>query len=96
MGYAKKVDDNQREIVEAFRKAGCDVIDLSAVGRGVPDLLVSTKRRMCLVEVKGKRGRLNDRQGAWWLSWLGKPPVIIRSAEEALDLVRRDMEQDAA
>lgn len=86
--YAKKTDSNQREIIDAFKKAGADVVDLSAVGKGVPDLLVSTLREMWLVEVKVENKKLNERQVKWWTNWLGKPPVIIRTPKAAIQLVR--------
>lgn len=35
-----KVDANHPQIVAALRAAGCWVMDLSAVGKGCPDLLV--------------------------------------------------------
>lgn len=62
MTYARKVDANQAEIVQAFRKLGFGVLDLSGVGQGCPDLLVLRKGRkgmpgaLMLVEVKdGKK-----------------------------------------
>jgi hypothetical protein len=49
---ARKVDANQREIVQALRQAGWHVTDLSAVGGGVPDLLATQFGQAHLVEVK--------------------------------------------
>lgn len=40
MRRAAKVDANHGDIVRALREAGCWVLDLSAVGKGCPDLLV--------------------------------------------------------
>jgi Holliday junction resolvase len=57
-----KVDNNHREIAEAFRKHGWLVLSLAPVGRGVPDLLVSKHGHMRLVEVKQKRGKLTEQQ----------------------------------
>lgn len=61
MGYyrARKTDLNQLDIVNALRAAGCYVVDLSAVGRGVADLLVLAPNEMrpVLMEVKNKAGR---------------------------------------
>jgi hypothetical protein len=52
--YAKRVDVNQKAIVECFRKLGCWVGDLHGIGRGMPDLLVSIppSHVLALVEVK--------------------------------------------
>jgi hypothetical protein len=48
----QKVDTNHKEIVNAFRRLGWYVINLSGVGKGVPDILVSKVRFTCLVEIK--------------------------------------------
>ena len=52
-----KADANQLEIIEAFLKCGCKVIDLSKVGGGCPDLLVGHRYGNDLVEVKAEKGR---------------------------------------
>ena len=51
---AKRVDSNQSEVVKAFRKLGCWVFDLSAVGKGLPDLLISVPPHhvLALCEIK--------------------------------------------
>ena len=53
----RKVDANQREIVAGLRAIGACVIDLSASGKGVMDLLVIYRRTLHLVEVKNLKGR---------------------------------------
>lgn len=53
---ARKVDANQPEIVAALRGVGAEVTDLSRVGGGVPDLLVSYRKQWFLIECKdGKK-----------------------------------------
>ncbi len=42
--HARKIDDNQTEIVKALRSRGHLVQSLAAVGGGVPDLLVGAYR----------------------------------------------------
>jgi Holliday junction resolvase len=49
---AKRVDNNQAEIVKALRQAGWHCTDLSAVGGGVPDLLVTQFGQAHLIEIK--------------------------------------------
>lgn len=52
---AAKTDANQGEIVDALRAARCWVLDLSAVGRGCPDLLVGGPVypfKLVLLEIK--------------------------------------------
>jgi hypothetical protein len=54
----RKADANQSGLVKAFQRLGCHVVDLSAVGKGCPDLLVTRAGHPpCLVEIKNKSGR---------------------------------------
>jgi Holliday junction resolvase len=62
MGYAHRVDGNQAEVVAAFERLGFSVVDLSGVGGGVPDLLVSVHRVSVFVEVKTVEGELEPSQ----------------------------------
>lgn len=83
---AKRVDDNQAEIVAALRAIGCTVESLHAVGRGVPDLLVGYRGENLLLEVKGAAGSLTPEQRAWHPHWRGQV-VVVHSIEEALKAV---------
>ena len=81
--YAKKVDGNQQEIVDALRAIGCDVIVI-----GDPcDLLVGHQARNLLLEVKrpGEKPR-TQKQKEFIRNWRGQVR-IVESAEEAIDLV---------
>lgn len=66
MRFRAKVDNNQKRIVAALRKAGMKVLSLAALGKGVPDLLVynPVTNRFCLLEVKNRewRGKLTEDQ----------------------------------
>ncbi len=56
MRRAARIDANQREIVATLRSVGALVILLSAIGKGVPDLLVGFRGVWTLLEVKdGKK-----------------------------------------
>ena len=46
------MDANHAEVVEAFRRLGFAVADLSRLGSGIPDLAISRAGRTALVEVK--------------------------------------------
>lgn len=92
MRRAAKVDANQAEIVKALRQAGCGVLDLSAVGKGCPDLLVHPPtypdcRFVALMEIKNKKGRgdkLTPAQVKFhegWKGWIYR----VTSVQEALD-----------
>lgn len=43
MGYRKRVDRNQAEIVKALREAGASIAHLHTIGHGVPDILVGVQ-----------------------------------------------------
>ena len=90
----RKVDANQSQIVDALRKIGCCVIDLSASGDGVMDLLVCYRRRMWMVEVKNLKGRGDILTPAQIklhkaIGDAGCEVHIVRSVDEALALVTR-------
>src|SRR5688572_9955686 len=101
MRRSKRRDDNEPEIVQAFRARGASVTRLDDAG--VPDLLVGFRRVTKLVEVKmpmgvrgglpahrdheGGRGDLTRAQVAWWDSWLGDPAVIVRTVDDAHALI---------
>jgi Holliday junction resolvase len=55
--FARKVDANQGEIVTALEGIGVQVVDLSASGEGVCDLLCGWRGTPYLVEVKNLDGR---------------------------------------
>lgn len=89
MRRAAKIDANQPQIVAALRKLGATVQSLSAVGDGVPDLLVGFQGRTLLLEVKdGSRPKserqLTDDQIQWHIDWRGGPCMVVNSVDEAL------------
>lgn len=95
--YGVKKDANHVEIVAAFKKLGADIIDLSAVGRGVPDLVVWCRMAWHLVDIKnpktgyGRRG-LNARQKEWADEWKGGPVYLVSTLEQAADMVNGRLE----
>lgn len=88
MRRAARVDANQEQIVIALRAAGASVQVISAVGLGVPDLLVGFRDRNWLVECKNpdqapNKRRLTSDQKDWHAQWRGSVSVAL-SADEAL------------
>lgn len=88
MRRAAKVDANQPEIVAALRKAGAGVCDLSSMGEGCPDLLVSYRGKWALLEVKdGKKPpsarKLTSDQEKWHAAHHA-PVHVVKSEDEAL------------
>jgi len=82
----RRTDANQASIMAALRQVGATVVDLSAVGRGVPDLLVGFRGQTYLLEVKNKAGRnrLTADQDVFLAWWHGVPPVIVYNENDAL------------
>ena len=95
MRRAARTDPNQAEIVAELRALGATVAILSAVGGGVPDLLVGWRGRDRLVEVKspaGPRGgrsasgqKLNARQIRFREAWSGAPVIVATRVEDVVD-----------
>jgi hypothetical protein len=92
--YAKKIDTLQTEVVSALRKIGASVTILSAVGKGVPDLLVGFRGVNFLIEVKShSKAKLTPDQVVFFGTWCGQVSVVY-SVEEAISLVtsgKKDM-----
>ena len=91
MRRASKVDANHAEIVAALRAVGAGVCDLSAVGKGCPDLLVSHRNRWLLIEVKdGKKPpsarKLTPDQQAWHAAHRAQVH-IVKNVDEALEAI---------
>lgn len=91
MRRAAKIDDNQPEIVAAFRRMGCTVAITSAVGAGFPDLVVSYRGKNLMVEVKdGSRPpsaqKLTADQEKFHAGWRA-PIYIVRDVGDAIALI---------
>jgi len=90
--YARRVDENQNEIVTALRKCGAFVRIISQ-GDGIPDLLVGYKGYTILMEVKDgdkspSKRRLTEAEEEFFMGWKGGILVIVNSIEEALDILK--------
>lgn len=87
--YAKRVDENQKEIVKALRLMGADVYDLSKVGNGIPDLMVATQGETILVEVKSnEKARYTDHQLKYLSNWRGGLVVRVNSVDDAIAMLQ--------
>lgn len=88
--YARRVDDNHREVVATFEALGCRVRSTAALGRGFPDLLVLCRGMLHLVEVKDGRKPKSERkltpaEEAFAKAW---PVSLVECREDATRLVR--------
>jgi hypothetical protein len=88
MKLRARVDNNHKEIVECFRKLGCSVLSLAAVGKGCPDLLISYQQQLYLVEVKDTGGKLNAMQEAWHRKWDSRV-FVVKSTMECVSLINK-------
>lgn len=93
MRSRSKKDSNHHLIVEAIDKAGGCSLDLSILGKGVPDLVVNTKRGVVFAEVKNPktfygRSGLSKLQLKWADDWRGTPVFILSTIEDAIRLVQ--------
>jgi len=88
-----KADNNQPEIVRAFRELGCSVQHLHAVGQGCPDILIGKYGLNLLVEIKdGKnmpsKKRLTQDEADWHRQWRGQV-CIVESTKQAVALITK-------
>lgn len=67
----RRSDGNQSKIVADLRADGYGVLDIHAIGRGAPDLVVSDLRNTVLVEVKDIGGRYTHDELEWARKWPG-------------------------
>ena len=86
--YKPRRDANEKLIVATLRRVGATVIHLNI--RGAPDLLVGYNGETHLIEIKGDRKSaiLNELQEEWHEKWVGSPVRVVRTPEEALEVIR--------
>lgn len=83
--YAAKRDGNEAAIIAALRGCGATVIRLS--DKGLPDLLIGVFGRTILAETKQRKGKLTPAQQEFVENWNGGEVWVIRSVEDALDMI---------
>ena len=77
----KRVDRNQKSIVEALRKVGATVWHTHEAGKGAPDIVVGFMGRNYLFEIKDgelppSRRALTDDEEIFHQAWKGQIDVI--------------------
>jgi hypothetical protein len=92
--YAKRVDENQKLIINTFIAMGASVLNLSRVGQGCPDLLIGYKNKSVLVEIKkDSKAVFTEPQVKFMQNWRGGPVSRIDSVDAAIRLIKMlDME----
>ena len=97
MRRAAKIDDNQREIVTALRKVGCEVLSTAAIGYGCGDLLVlGPDKKLYMMEIKNgdlpkSAQKLTPHQIEFHKRW---PVHVVTDWAEALNVVAWRKEND--
>jgi Holliday junction resolvase len=91
--YARRVDENQGDIVKALRACGATVRVITQ-GDGIPDLLVGYKGYTILMEVKDgnkppSARKLTDAENEFFEKWTGGALVVVNSVEEALEILKK-------
>lgn len=86
-----KVDDNQKAIVAAFRKAGATVQHLSDVGGGCPDIVIGYMGVNVLVEIKDgnkppSARKLTPDQVKFHDEWRGVV-AVVKNTDEVIGLL---------
>lgn len=74
---AKRVDDNQKDIVRQLRQLGVSVRHLHMVGDGLPDIIVGHRKQNFLIEIKdGKKinskKKLTEDEQEFFNTWKGQ------------------------
>ena len=93
MRRAARTDNNHQDIIDTFRRMGFKVFDLSAVGKGMFDIIISKKGLNCLVEIKhGEKcksaQKLTNAQEAFSEEWCGLR-AVVNDTQSCLDLANR-------
>ena len=86
-----RTDRNQAQIVRELRELGANVLVLSSIGDGCPDLLVGMKGKLALCEVKDpmqppSKRRLTDDERVFHVLWQGYSHVV-ESTQDVLKIL---------
>lgn len=89
----RKIDDNQPEIVAAFRQLGYSVQSTATIGKGFPDLVIGKHGHNHLVEVKDSKKppsarKLTPDEEKFWESW-GGSIHLIESLADVIEFNRK-------
>jgi len=92
MRRAAKIDDNQKQVVEALRKIpGVSIALTAAVGKGVPDFVVGYKGVNYWIELKDgdkppSQRKLTEHEEAWHSKWTGQVS-ICNNLDDVLNVI---------
>lgn len=87
--YAKRVDINQKAIVEHLRAMGGSVFHLHTVGLGCPDILLGVNNQTYLVEIKAnEKAKFTEAQIRFMAEWKGSKVIRLNSVQDAIDFMK--------
>jgi hypothetical protein len=74
---AKRVDDNQKRIVDQLRRLNISVQHLHTIGKGCPDLLLGVRNKNFLIELKDddkpeSKKKLTEDEEKFFREWRGQ------------------------
>ena len=87
--YGRRIDDNQRSIINLFLMMGASVEPIQSSKAGVFDMMVGCFGIDQWVEVKPvtsikARGELRAEQVEWAARWRGRKPVVVRTPDDVV------------
>ncbi len=94
MGLAKRIDQNQTEIIETLRLLGCSVANTSRMGMGFPDIVIGLNGKNYLIEIKNgskppSAQALTSPEKRFHQFWRGQI-TVIKSTKEAIEFVNKE------
>ena len=89
-----KADDNQPQIVKAFRQLGYSVAHTHTIGKGFPDIVIGRDGVNTLVEIKDglktkSQRQLTPDEKEFHEAWRGTV-VIIESVEDVIEFSKNN------
>lgn len=90
---ARKIDDNQKEIVAMLRMCGFSVAITSGLGKGFPDIICGARGQNFLFEIKDgekckSKQKLTPDEKEFHDKWRGQI-TVISNIDEALEYLRK-------
>lgn len=87
----KRVDLNQKTIVEELRRNGFSVLHIHTIGHGCPDILVSKNGISVLVEIKkDKKSLLTEDEKRFHSTWQGCI-LTVTTAQDIINHFKKEI-----
>ena len=91
----KRVDSNQREVVEGLRRLGVSVWCTHESGKGAPDIVAGSLGKNYLFEIKDEakppsQQKLTEDEMSFHNNWRGQI-AVVHNLEEARAIIFKDI-----